>query len=292
LNALVRRLAADRAFDLIVCGHINLLPLAYLARLLIRAPVILVIYGVDAWQPTHSMLSNWLARRIDGVVSISDHTRQRFLSWGDSHKDNVHLLPNAIHLERYGTAPKDPTLIRRYGLEGQTVLMTLGRLSAAERYKGVDEILAILPTLVRQLPELRYLVVGDGDDRLRLEQKAYALGLGDQVIFAGQIDEDEKADHYRLADAFAMPGRGEGFGFVFLEAMACGVPVVASTLDGSREAVRDGELGLMVDPDDADALSDALLTALRQPKVIPPGLDYFSFPRFAERLEEIVRKYA
>jgi glycosyltransferase involved in cell wall biosynthesis len=88
-----------------------------------------------------------------------------------------------------------------------------------------------------------------------------------------------------------MPGRGEGFGFVFLEAMACGVPVVGSKLDGSREALRDGELGLLVDPDDSDALADAVLTALQQPKAVPPGLEYFSFPRFAERLGEIVRKY-
>jgi glycosyltransferase involved in cell wall biosynthesis len=88
-----------------------------------------------------------------------------------------------------------------------------------------------------------------------------------------------------------MPGRGEGFGFVFLEAMACGVPVIASKLDGSREAVRDGELGQLVDPDDADALAEAILIALQQPKAIPTGLDYFSFPRFVERVGEIVCKY-
>jgi glycosyltransferase involved in cell wall biosynthesis len=265
--------------------------MAYFARVLSRAPVLLLIYGIDAWQPSRDVLTNWLARRADGVVSISEHTRARFLSWARSQADNVDLLPNAIHAERYGIAPKDPGLVRRYGLDGQTVLMTLGRLSAAERYKGVDEILAILPTLVAQLPKLRYLVVGDGDDRPRLEQKARSLGVDGHVIFAGRIDEGEKADHYRLADAFAMPGRGEGFGFVFLEAMACGVPVVASKLDGSREAVRHGELGLVVDPDDSAALAAAILTALQQPKAIPPGLDYFSFPRFAERLGEIVRKH-
>ncbi|MGD8275880.1 MAG: glycosyltransferase family 4 protein [Thiohalocapsa sp.] len=291
LTALLRRLAADRSFNLIICAHINLLPLAYLARTLIRAPVLLVIYGIDTWQPTGSALTNRLVRRADGVISISDHTRKRFLSWAEVQADNVELLPNAIHAESYGVGPKDPALLARYGLDGHPVLLTLGRLNAAERYKGVDEMLQVLPRLLDTHRELRYLVVGDGDDRARLAGKARSLGVGDHVIFTGRIDEDEKADHYRLADAFVMPGRGEGFGFVFLEAMACGVPVVGSKLDGSREALRDGELGLLVDPDDSDALADAVLTALQQPKAVPPGLEYFSFPRFAERLGEIVRKY-
>ncbi|MBK8640046.1 MAG: glycosyltransferase family 4 protein [Chromatiaceae bacterium] len=289
--ALLRRFVSDRAFDLIVCGHINLLPLAYLARRMTGAPVLLMIYGIDAWQPTASGLSNRLARRVDRVVSISDHTRRRFLNWTGSQVRHVYLLPNAIHAERYGTGPKEPALLRRYRLDGRTVLLTLGRLDAAERYKGIDEMLEVLPALAGEIPGLAYLVVGDGDDRLRLQQKAQALGVSDRVVFAGRIEEGEKADHYRLADAFVMPGRGEGFGFVFLEAMACGVPVVASTLDGSREAVRDGALGLLVDPDDRDALRNAITQALRRPKAIPPGLDYFSFERFTARLSEIVSGY-
>ena len=124
------------------------------------------------------------------------------------------------------------------------------------------------------------------------QHKARVLGIADRVVFAGWIDEREKADHYRLADAFVMPGRGEGFGFVFLEAMACGVPVVASTLDGSREAVREGQLGLLANPDDRAALRNAVTEALRRPKGIPPGLDYFSFERFTARLGEILARYS
>jgi glycosyltransferase involved in cell wall biosynthesis len=290
-KALVRLLAVDSAFDLILCGHINLLPLAYLARQRTGSPVLLMIYGIDAWQPTRSKVSNFLARRVDGVASISDHTRRLFLSWAGSQDGNVDLLPNAIHAGQYGAGPKNPSLLRRYGLDGQKVVLTLGRLNAAERYKGVDEMLEILSGLGAEDTDLSYLVVGDGDDRPRLEQKARALGVADRVVFAGRIDEREKADHYRLADAFVMPGRGEGFGFVFLEAMACGIPVVASKLDGSREAVKDGELGLAVDPDDRDSLRNAVADALRRPKAVPEGLDYFSFERFSQRLGEIVARH-
>ena len=86
-----------------------------------------------------------------------------------------------------------------------------------------------------------------------------------------------------------MPGHGEGFGIVYLEAMACGIPVIASTMDGSREAVRDGALGLMVNPGDPPALRAAIRTALTQPRgVVPPGLDYFDLGQFNERVHGIV----
>ena len=141
---------------------------------------------------------------------------------------------------------------------------------------------------VATLESSHYLIVGDGDDRPRLEAKAHALGLAGRVTFAGQIPDSEKPDHYRLADAFVMAGRGEGFGFVFLEAMACGTPVVASRIDGSREAVRNGELGLLADPDDPASLASAIRQALSQPRRIPDGLDYFAYPRFRARLADIV----
>ena len=91
-----------------------------------------------------------------------------------------------------------------------------------------------------------------------------------------------------MADVFALPGRGEGFGIVFLEAMACGVPVVGSSMDGSREALLNGELGELVDPADPASMREGILRALAKPKGIPPGLDYFAWPRFCERIAAAV----
>ena len=194
------------------------------------------------------------------------------------------MLPNAIHAEWYGPGGKSSALLERYRLTGRTVLMTLGRLVSAERYKGFDEALELLPELARALPDVAYLVVGDGSDRERLEDKARVLGVADRVVFTGNIPESEKADHYRLADVYVMPSQGEGFGFVLLEAMACGIPVIASTLDGGREAVRDGQLGILVDPADRAQLKRAILDALRQPKgIVPAGLEHYSFGNFEAR---------
>jgi glycosyltransferase involved in cell wall biosynthesis len=218
------------------------------------------------------------------VVAISAATAAKFRAWAHPAGQKLQTLPNAIHPEWYGPGPKNPELLRRYGLEGRRVLMTLGRLVSVERYKGFDEVLELMPELVRTMPDLAYLIVGDGTDRARLEEKARALGLDGRVVFAGHVVEAEKADHYRLADAYVMASRGEGFGFVLLEAMACGIPVVASRLDGGREAVRDGELGLLVDPANREQLRAAILEALARPKgIVPAGLDHFSFANFEAR---------
>jgi glycosyltransferase involved in cell wall biosynthesis len=243
----------------------------------------LLIYGVDAWQPTPSRLANALVRRCDAVISISQVTLDRFLGWSRFSRERCALLPNAIRLEQYGMAPRSESLLARYGLRDRCVIMMLGRIVATERYKGVDEVLQVMPALLETIPNLSFLVVGDGSDRARLEAKAGGLGLASNVVFTGRIAEEEKADHYRLADAFVMPSYGEGFGFVFLEALACGVPAVGSIADGSREALRDGLLGTLVDPRDADALRRAVLQAVRSPKRIPEGLEYFSFGNFERR---------
>jgi phosphatidylinositol alpha-1,6-mannosyltransferase len=280
--------AAQSRCDLVVCGHINLLPVAALASWRCSAPLVLLIYGIDAWQPHRSKFVIRLLRRVAHVISISEITRDKFSAWSGVPRERIHVLPNAIDLARYGTAPKNPMLEQRYGLAGKRVLMTLGRLSADERYKGFDEVLELLPELLKSYSDLTYLIVGDGDDRDRLQRKAQSLGVTDRVVFAGYVAEPEKADHYRLADAYVMPGRGEGFGFVFLEAMACGVPVVASRLDGSREAVRHGELGILVDPNNREELRAGIVAALTQPKQIPPGIEYFAYPNFQTRLRAIV----
>jgi phosphatidylinositol alpha-1,6-mannosyltransferase len=279
----------NRAFDLIVCGHINLLPMAFLAKEVTGAPLVLEMHGVEVWRPTNKPWVNYLAKRIDNFISVSELTRDRFVSWTHLDPRKGHILFNAVHTERFGPGDKSPELVRRYRLEGRTVIMTLGRLVSHERFKGFDEVLALIPELAKEIPSIAYVIGGDGDDRTRLQDEAWRLGIEDRVVFTGFIPEREKADHYRLADAYVMASRGEGFGIVTLEAMACGVPVVASSIDGGREAVRNGELGILVDPRNPTQVKEGILAALRRPNgVVPPGLDFFSFENFTQRLYTII----
>jgi len=283
-KAVITTLLRKAKPQLVLCGHINLLPLARLAAFFTRAPLVLIIHGIEAWRPPRSRLTCSLITSVDLILSVSDFTRQRFLSWSKVNQQKVSVLPNAIKLERYGIWPKNPALLSRYGIEGKTVLMTLGRLWSVQRHKGVDEVIEVLPPLLEEFPDLVYLVAGGGDDIARLSRKADELGVGERVIFTGMVDESEKADHYRLADAFALAGRGDGFGFVLLEAMACGVPVVASVLDGTQEAVLSGEIGVLVNPDNPASLVRGLTEALHRPKSIPEQLAYFGYDKFCSRL--------
>ena len=271
-------------YDMVYCAHINLMPLAAVIAHARRVPLMLAIYGIDAWDHPAGRAARWAASAADLVVSISQITLDRFRSWSGVDAVRCAILPNAIHAGDYASGPKANALARRLGVETRPVILTFGRMSADERYKGFDEILEVLPRLISKDPNLVYVAAGDGSDRKRLEAKALELGVGEHVVFTGRIDERDKADLYRLADAYVMPSSGEGFGFVILEALACGIPVVASSADGTREAVRGGELGIIVDPKDSIALERAILEALARPKAIPRGLDYFSFANFETRL--------
>jgi len=286
--AVARALLAGERFDLVICGHINLLPIGVAAAALLRVPLLLVIYGVDAWNPTSSRVVNALVHRVNAVSAISQVTLERFLAWSRTPRERCSILPNAIRLEEYAAGPKSQALLGRYRIKGRRVLMTLSRLSTDVRYKGIDEVLEVMPRLVARVPDLVYLVAGDGSDRVRLEQKAAALGLQDCVVFSGHVLETEKADHYRLADAFVMPSRGEGFGFVFLEALACGVPTVGSMTDGGREALREGSLGRLVDPANLGELEEAILEAICKPKRVPEDIEYFSFGNFEQRCRRLM----
>jgi phosphatidylinositol alpha-1,6-mannosyltransferase len=289
IKAVLKLLKERSRFDLIICGHIKLLPMAILAQLRTKAYLILIIYGVDAWFPLKNIIIKYSLSKINSVISISEITKQKFIEWSHLTRKNFYILPNAITQANYGVGPKSRELVERYNLQDKIILMTLGRLSSEEKYKGFDEIMQLLPGLAKQVPNIAYVIVGDGDDRLRLEAQAQALGVGDRIVFTGYIPEPEKADYYRLADAFVMPGRGEGFGFVFLEALACGIPAVGSTLDGSREALRGGTLGILVDPSRPEEIQAGILEALRRPRgVIPEGLDYFSFENFEKRCHQIL----
>lgn len=281
--------ALGEPFDVIICGHLHVLPLAALIARWQNVPLVLVIYGIEAWTDPGKLFLRAALERVDRVIAISDFTLQRFTRWSGLPGERCSVVPCCVDTARFTPGPKPEYLRERLRIGQRQVILTVARLAGAERSKGIDEMLKALPAIRRELGDVVYVIAGDGADRARLEAKAHALAIRDHVVFAGFVPEREKADLYRLADAFAMPGYGEGFGIVYLEALACGLPVVASAVDASREAVLDGRLGEVVDPGDTAELAAAVIRAARSGAgTASPDIDYFSVSMFTQRWHAVL----
>ncbi len=297
LYACLRTAFSEPRFDLILCGHIHLLPFAKLLGMFYGCPVIPIIYGIEAWTPTPHPIVNFLCSRLKSFIAIRKLTARCLIEWAKLPHKNYYYLPNCIDRSKYGLHPKNGPLIQRYGLAGKIVIVTAGRLDTGlfDDRKGFDEIIEILPDLREKIPNLVYLIMGDGKDKKRLIAKAETLGVQDIVIFTGYVSDAEKADHYRLGDIFAMPGSNPKFDrypyrFVFLEALACGVPVVGCKLEDPSE-IKDTETNLIlqVAPENKNEIIEGVLAALsRSEKTIPPGLEKFYFESFEKTLHDII----
>ncbi|MDX1811798.1 MAG: glycosyltransferase family 4 protein [Gammaproteobacteria bacterium] len=287
-KALINTVFANKDISLIICGHINLLPFAFFARWILKCPVVLIGHGIDIWQPTKRTYTNWLAKHVDAFIAVSDFTRKKFLNWSALKNSKTYILPNCFEPGDFSPGEKNKSMVEKFGLANRKVLLTFGRLAGRERAKGFDEVIETLPILISEDPSIIYVIAGAGPDQMRLEEKASSLGVRPHVVFTGYVEEVDKPDIYRLADVYVMPSGGEGFGIVFLEAMACGIPVIASKIDGSQEAVLNGELGMLVTPTDKNELKQAILQSLLVSKEVPKRLSYFSYQNYTLRVHQIL----
>ena len=274
-------------WSLIFCGHLFMAPLAALLSRLLRIPYWLQLHGIEAWQRP-SRVTAAAVQSAEVVTAVSRYTRHRFLQWSEIAPDRVRVLANTVEA-RFQPGPKPLALIERHGLAGRRVALTVSRLAASERYKGHDRVIAAMPAVLRRVPDAVYLIAGDGDDRTRLEGLVASAGLATSVSFAGAVLDRELPDYYRLADTFVMPSTGEGFGIVFLEAAATGLPVIAGNRDGSVDALADGVLGILVDPDNPEALADALVAGLLRGTSRAADLRRFEHPTFNGQVDALLQ---
>lgn len=232
------------------------------------------------------------------LFTNSPFTTQEMLDFGGL-AERVVEIPVGVDQYIYQPGTADTGLVERYDLQDRLVLLTVGRL--VER-KGVDRMLEALAGLGDRLPPWRYLVVSDGPYRQQLEELSQRLRLTDQVVFCGFVEDDDLPAYYNTCDIFAMPNREvvdpehgslsvEGFGIVFLEAAACGKPVIAGRSGGAVHAVDHGNTGLLVDGDNVESLQDALLQladADRRQQMGTAGLAFaarFDWQRSADLLK-------
>ena len=247
-------------FGIVFCGHLYMAPLAYAVARLSGAKLVLQMHGIEAW-PRPGDLIRCAAERADMILCVSRHTRARVLDWAAIMPEKVVVVPNTVGST---FTPGDGSGLReKWKLEGRRIVLTVGRLDSRERYKGHDRVIAALPALVRAGYDVVYVVIGEGDDIGRLTDLAVTGGLEGRVRFVGLVDPATLIDAYRTADLFVMPSTGEGFGIAFVEAMACGTPALGVNVAGTRDALSEGELGILVGEEN---LADVLSAALSRPK--------------------------
>lgn len=254
-------LAACKGVDLVVCNHLYMAPLAALAARVAKARYVIQLHGVEIWsEPT--LAQRKALEGADLLLCVSRDTRARALTYTDIAPERAVVLNNTVDA---CFNPGDRAAARvKFGLSKEFALLIVGRMDQRERYKGHDQLIAALPELKH--PEGRpvtLLIAGDGDDRERLETEVIAAGIGDKVRFLARVPQQDLPDLYRAADLFVLPSTGEGFGIVYLEAMASGTPALGLAAGGAPDALGDGALGIKVK--NAELLTAALQEAIASP---------------------------
>jgi len=277
-------LARQHKVRFVHCGNVK--PAGYPARWVyerLRVPYSLFLYGADLLSEQHkirhSAIKRRMARAIFGgaavLVAISNWTRDLALAvlgdlGLDGHGQRLRVIHPGTDPTHFRPGADAVDLRERLGLpdRGTRWLVTVARL---QQHKGMDTVIAALPAILARAPDVRYAVAGTGPDRERLEKLANKLGLGDRVRFLGGVSDRELPALYNLASVYVGASRRaerlgvEGFGIALVEASACGRPVVAGNSGGIPDAVRDGETGFLVPPEEPAAFADAICRLLADP---------------------------
>lgn len=207
-------------------------------------------------------------RRAKEIVCCSDLVRERLVAFGVSDR-KIQVLYPAVDLARFTPAAVPDHYLKRMGLAGRRILLTVGRLV---QRKGHDRVFLALPEIVKKFPDVVYCVVGIGEYENALREKVEQLKLGAYVRFMGKLEETELMYLYNACEIFIMSSREiaegghiEGFGIVFLEANACKKPVIGGGSGGVKEAIRDGITGLLVDPESPPDIAAKVISLLQDP---------------------------
>lgn len=265
----VRRLAKQEGVKMIHAAR----PLseglvARLVRLRTGIPYCCYTHGEDINIATTSRELRWLTRRVlrgaSAIIANSNFTRELLLKEWSVPAEKVRLLHPGVDCEYFQPAAPDAEIRKRFGWDGRQVVLTVGRL---QRRKGQDVMIEVVAKLRDRFPNVLYAIVGDGEERARLEEKVTQLGVASQVQFMGEVKDEELRHCYQQCDIFALANRAvgkdvEGFGMVLLEAQACGRPVLTGASGGTAETMRNGETGVVVACDHPDEPAAALAELL------------------------------
>lgn len=299
--------AGARGYDLVIANHVALAPVAALMKLAFRTPYWVVCHSTEIWWGTspwrHAALKN-----ADLILPVSCYTADVVEKLDGIQSSRVKVVYNAIPDCFAELLQEEPSHSIKGLKQGGPLLLSVCSLIRGNEFKGVDMMIRALPTILKGQPDLRYVVVGEGEIRTSLESMAVEIGVAENVTFLGEIPDSELAELYRCCDVFVLPSRGqeqqgkvggEGFGRVYVEAALAGKPVVGSLSGGASEAVLHRKTGFLVDPTSADDIAKAVLVILDDPQLAAAmgsagrewSLDTFSEEAVSKSLKELLQTY-
>jgi glycosyltransferase involved in cell wall biosynthesis len=284
--------------DVIIIGHINLALIGLIIKLLYPSKkMILITHGIEVWN-IHSLIKKIFLKKVDQILTVSEYTKKKIQLLPSVNINKIEVFHNT--LDPYFSIPvhfdKPAHLLERYGLSSQDkIILTVARLSGTELHKGYDKVISVMQEILKIVPEAKYVMCGkySQEEKDRIYKLIEDYRLQGKVILTGFVPDQELTEHYLLANLFIMPSKKEGFGIVFIEALACGVPVIAGNQDGSAEALLNGKLGTLVNPDSSLEIQQAIIQQLKQKKVNKTELqqevlNHFGYKVYKNRVKEVL----
>jgi phosphatidyl-myo-inositol dimannoside synthase len=291
----IKAFFTGRKADLIILGHLNLSVIGLLISLFNpNKKIYLIAHGIEAWGP-QSLFKSLMIKKCNKILAVSEFTKSKILEHNKVEPDKINIFPNT--LDPFFKIPdndeKPVYLLERYKIKpGTKIILTITRINHYEGYKGYDKIIESLHEILKSYPDLVYILCGKPEttEEKRLRKKVADMGLERNFLLPGYVAETEITDHYQLADVFVMPSKKEGFGIVFIEALACGVPVIAGCKDGSADALLNGTLGKLVDPDSQVEIKNSVFEILKKKPVVEKEmvLINFGYEHFKRRLSKVI----
>jgi len=255
---------------LIHCGQVMIPGMAgFLTQFFLRAPYIVYAYGSEFLKYVrfpYNVILKIILKNAYKIITISNYTTSQVKKLGIP-EDKIIQTLLGVDTQKFYPSHPDPEIRRRYGLEGKRIIMSTCRLV---ELKGVDMVISAMPHVLRSVPNAVYLIVGSGEDRERLEGIAREKGVSHKVIFTGYVSDETLLAFYNLSSLYVMPSREmldigsvEGFGISYVEASACGKPVIGGRSGGVGDAVIDGVTGILVDAKNVDEIAQAIISLLK-----------------------------